>query len=286
MSLDAYRHARIIVQSARASVFEAARAMETNEIGCVIVAGANGEIVGVLTDRDIVLRVVGEARDARATALGDVMSRAVATLSPGAATGDALRLMRERRIRRVPLVEKRRAVGMVTIDDLLFDEAAPLADIAEVLRAQMIEAGPARTRRFDEWQSSTRRYARADATRTKLVAAVQNEARLESRERAEKALWIVLVAMIRTLTVAQANRFMAQLPALYRTRLAELPPGPKAAITRERVDAEMARELDVDDARASAVVERVGRALARSTRLRVDLRRRRPRRSATSAQPT
>lgn len=277
MSLDAYRHARIIVQNASATVFEASRAMKTNEIGCVAVVGATGEIVGVVTDRDIVLRVVGEGRDPRATSLGEVMSSSVATLPPGATTADALRVMRERRIRRVPLVEDGRVVGMVTVDDLLFDEAAPLTDIATVLRAQMVESGPVRTRRFDEWQSLERRYARADATRSKLVAEAQTAARLESRERGEKALWIVLVAVVRSLTAAQASKVVAQLPALYRARLRELPPGPDASITRESVDAEMERELLVERSRAAAIVDGVGQALGRNRGLRDNLLRHLPR---------
>lgn len=277
MSLDAYRHARIIVQNASATVFEASRAMKTNEIGCVAVVGATGQIVGVVTDRDIVLRVVGEGRDPRATSLGEVMSSSVATLPPGATTADALRVMRERRIRRVPLVEDGRVVGMVTVDDLLFDEAAPLTDIATVLRAQMVESGPVRTRRFDEWQSLERRYARADATRSKLVAEAQTAARLESRERGEKALWIVLVAVVRSLTAAQASKVVAQLPALYRARLRELPPGPDASITRESVDAEMERELLVERSRAAAIVDGVGQALGRNRGLRDNLLRHLPR---------
>lgn len=273
MSLHAYRHARLIVQNARTTVFEAARAMKTNDIGCVVVVGAGGEIVGVVTDRDIVLRVVGETRDPATTSLGDVMSPGVATLHPDAGTVDDLRLMRDRRIRRVPLVEDGRVVGMVTIDDLLFDEAAPLKDVAAVVQAQLIGAGPAPTRRFDEWESFKRRYARAHATKLKLVVEVQNAARLRSREQSEKALWAVLVAIVRCLTTAQRGRIVAQLPALYRGDLLELPPGPDASITREAVDADVARDLGVERLRAATIVDGVGQALAHNTRLRDNLRR-------------
>ncbi|HVJ92602.1 MAG TPA: CBS domain-containing protein, partial [Labilithrix sp.] len=260
MSLHAYRHARLIVQSARTTVFEAARAMKTNEIGCIVVVDSNGKIAGLVTDRDIVLRVVGETRDPAATSLGEVMSPDVATLHPDAETADALRLMRTRRIRRVPLVEDGRVVGMVTIDDLLFDEAASLEEIAAVVQAQLIETGPARTRRFDEWEAFKRRYARAEATKTKLVVMVQNAARLKSRKRGERALWIVLAAIVRRLTPAQAVKVVAQLPLLYRARLRELPPGPDASITRATVEAEVARELEVARSRAAAIVEGVGHA--------------------------
>lgn len=120
MSLDAYRHARLIVQNARTSVFEAAQAMRTNEIGCVVVTERQ-RVVGILTDRDIVLRVVAEARNPKSTCLADVMSSDVATLDPDATPADALQVMRQRSVRRLPLVERHRVVGMVTLDDLLLD---------------------------------------------------------------------------------------------------------------------------------------------------------------------
>lgn len=281
MSLHAYRHARIIVQNVRTPVFEAARAMRTNEVGCIVVVREDRGVVGIVTDRDLALRVVGEARNQEKTFLGEVMSPNVATLPPDASATDALRLMRDRRLRRVPLVEEDRVVGMVTLDDLLFDEAAPIAEIAAVVRAQMIEGGPARTRRFDEWQSLKRRYARADATRTKLVVQAQKAARLGTRDRAEQALWIVLVAIVRRLTPTQAAKVVAQLPALFRSRLVELPPGPDASITRETVDAEVGRELKVERARAASITEGVGQALAQSGRLGNNLRRYLPREMKT-----
>jgi uncharacterized protein (DUF2267 family)/predicted transcriptional regulator len=281
MSLRAYRHARLIVQNARTSLFEAARAMRTNEVGCIVVVGETPGVVGIVTDRDIVLRVVGEARNPATTSLGEVMSPDVATLHPDAEPMDALHLMRERRLRRVPLVENDRVVGMVTLDDLLFDEAAPLPDIAAVVRAQMIEGGPARTRRFDEWQSLKRRYARASATRAKLVVQTQKEARLATRERAEQALWIVLVAIVRRLTPAQAAKVVAQLPGLLRTRLVELPPGPDASITRETIDVEIGRELEVEQSRAASITEAVGRVLAQTGRLGDNHRRYLPREMRT-----
>jgi predicted transcriptional regulator/uncharacterized protein (DUF2267 family) len=272
MSLDVYRHARIIVQNARTSVLEAARAMSTNEVGCVVVV-QDERVVGLVTDRDIVVRAVSEGRDPAATALRDVMSPSVATLRPDAVAADALELMRRRGLRRVPLVDGDRVVGMVTLDDLLLDEAAPLADIARVVQAQLVEGGPARTRRFDEWASFQRRYARAHATQTKLVVDAQKAARLRTREHAEKALWTVVLALVRRLTTAQATKVIPQLPALLRNRLADVPPGPDPSMSRERIDAEIARELDVDAARAAQITAAVGRALARNRPLASNLRR-------------
>ena len=94
-------------------------------------------------------------------------------------------------------------------------------------------------------------------------------------------LWVVLVAIVRSLTPRQASRVVMQLPALYRTRLRELPPGPDRSISRASVDAETARELGVEPTRAAEIVEGVGRALVHGTRLRQVLSRCLPRDLAT-----
>jgi CBS domain-containing protein len=101
-------------------VGEAARRMKDQDIGDVIVT-EGGQICGVVTDRDIVVRVVAEGRDSNQTRLGDVCSRDVVTVAPGddlTAAGD---LMRDRAIRRVPVVENGQPVGIVSIGDLAIE---------------------------------------------------------------------------------------------------------------------------------------------------------------------
>lgn len=101
-------------------VDEAARRMKAEDIGDVIVL-QDGQICGVVTDRDIVVRVLAEGRDPNQTQLGEVCSREVASVSPDddlTAAGD---LMRDRAVRRVPVVENGRPVGIVSIGDLAIE---------------------------------------------------------------------------------------------------------------------------------------------------------------------
>jgi len=113
-------------------VREAAEAMRANDIGDVIVVDDNGGLAGILTDRDIVVRVVAEGRDPRATRIGDVASRELTAVSPDHRVGRAVQLMRERALRRLPVVEGNKVVGIVTIGDLALDRDAgsALADIS------------------------------------------------------------------------------------------------------------------------------------------------------------
>lgn len=103
-----------------ATIIEAARAMKDSDVGNVIVLDA-GKICGIVTDRDITVRAVAEGRDAEGTKLGDICSRDVTTLSPDDTVDDALRLMREKAIRRLPVVENDQPVGIVALGDIASD---------------------------------------------------------------------------------------------------------------------------------------------------------------------
>ncbi|MEO8181672.1 MAG: CBS domain-containing protein, partial [Deltaproteobacteria bacterium] len=138
MSLEKYRLDRIVMQSQDGSVYNAVRAMESNHIGLVVVAD-HGRVTGVLTDRDVALRVVSFQLDPTQTALRDVMTEQPATLPIEASEQQALELMRDRHVRRIPLLENDTVVGLVTVDDLLLSQTADLELLREVVRAQLAE---------------------------------------------------------------------------------------------------------------------------------------------------
>jgi CBS domain-containing protein len=99
------------------SVIAAARSMRDGNIGDVVVL-ENGQVRGILTDRDIVVRALAEGRDPALTSVGDICSRELTTLSPKDSIGDAAALMRAKAIRRLPVVEDGRPVGIVSLGDL------------------------------------------------------------------------------------------------------------------------------------------------------------------------
>ncbi|MGI9121025.1 MAG: CBS domain-containing protein [Acidimicrobiales bacterium] len=100
-----------------ASVIDAARQMKDRDIGDVIVV-EDGRICGVVTDRDLVVRALAELRDPTATKLGEVCSRELATVSPEDDLKSAGDLMRDKAVRRMPVVEGDRPVGIVSMGDL------------------------------------------------------------------------------------------------------------------------------------------------------------------------
>src|SRR5262245_28483148 len=114
------------------SVMTAAHVMHANDIGDVIVL-ENGRLFGILTDRDIVVRVLAERADPSTTMVGAVCSRDLTTIAPTASAGEAVRLMRDKAIRRLPVVdESDRVIGIVSLGDLAVekDRRTALADIS------------------------------------------------------------------------------------------------------------------------------------------------------------
>jgi CBS domain-containing protein len=114
-----------------ATLQEAAREMKGGDIGAVLVED-NGSVAGILTDRDIVVRAIAEGRDPASTKVADVATRDVKTLTPDSSVEDAIRIVREQNVRRIPVVQDGRPAGIVSIGDLAIerDSDSALADIS------------------------------------------------------------------------------------------------------------------------------------------------------------
>jgi CBS domain-containing protein len=113
------------------TVVDAARVMRDNDIGDAIVV-EDGQVTGILTDRDIVVRAVAEGRDPGSTTVSEVCTTGIQAMEPNASVDDALRTMREHDIRRLPVVKNARPVGIVSLGDLAVerDPDSTLADIS------------------------------------------------------------------------------------------------------------------------------------------------------------
>lgn len=114
-------------------VREAARLMKERHVGAVLIV-EEGKLAGVFTERDVMLRVVAEDRDPRATQLAEVMTRNPQTIHPDKPFPDALHLMYEGGFRHVPVVEDGRPVGVISARDALGPELEDF--IYELLRRE------------------------------------------------------------------------------------------------------------------------------------------------------
>lgn len=118
-----------------ATVGDAAAQMAQQDIGDVVVVDSDsGTVCGVVTDRDIVVRAVAKAMDPATTKLGDICTKDLITLSPDDAVEDAVSLMRTHSVRRIPVTEGGKAVGVVSLGDLALDRD-PESALADISRA-------------------------------------------------------------------------------------------------------------------------------------------------------
>jgi len=108
----------VVTVEPNVNVRRAVRAMNDFEIGCLIVVEA-GRVVGVLTERDVLKRVVDEGRNPDKTLVKEVMSKPPITINPDADLEDAIELMFKHKIKKLPVVENGKLVGLVTFTDLV-----------------------------------------------------------------------------------------------------------------------------------------------------------------------
>jgi CBS domain-containing protein len=122
-----------ITVPAEAGITTAARTMKESDIGDVLVLDDKDQVYGIVTDRDIVVRVVAEGLDPSQTKLGDICTRDLESVSPENSVDDAVKLMSQKAIRRLPVIENGVPVGIVSLGDLAItqDPDSGLADISE-----------------------------------------------------------------------------------------------------------------------------------------------------------
>ena len=105
------------------SLTDVARLMKQEDVGSVPVV--DGErLIGVVTDRDIVVRGIADGSDPHAIKAGDIASRDVVTVRPGDDLDDAMRLMAQHQVRRLPVVDEQRLVGMLAQADVASEAKA------------------------------------------------------------------------------------------------------------------------------------------------------------------
>ncbi len=115
----------------------AARLISRHNVGALPVCGSDRKLRGMVTDRDIVLRCVAAEEDPAQTPVRDIMTRGCASIAPGADCREATRLMAEQQVRRLPVVEDGKLVGIVSLADLAksrrydMEAAQALCEISE-----------------------------------------------------------------------------------------------------------------------------------------------------------
>lgn len=125
------------------NVVEAAQLMQKHNVGSIPVCDQSG-VVGIVTDRDIVVRNVAHGKNPSETPVKDIMTSGVTTVTPDTDVNDIAQLMASKQIRRVPVVENNMLVGMLSLGDLAADRrfdmeaSAALTEISKPARPEQM----------------------------------------------------------------------------------------------------------------------------------------------------
>lgn len=107
----------VITLQKDSSVHEAVILLNKNKIGCIVVVN-NGNIAGIVTERDLLERVLEKCRNPKETKVSEIMTRNVITGTPDMDTLDATRLMFKLKVKKLPITEGNRLVGIITLTDI------------------------------------------------------------------------------------------------------------------------------------------------------------------------
>jgi CBS domain-containing protein len=131
------------------SAADAAGLMAQFDVGAIPVAGDQG-LIGLVTDRDIVVRVVAKRRDPVGVPLGEIATQVLVTVTPDTQLSDALETMAEHKVRRLPVVKDGDLVGILAMGDAALAASSKralgeaLADVSESSRTADLNEGPDR----------------------------------------------------------------------------------------------------------------------------------------------
>jgi CBS domain-containing protein len=138
--MPAIMDVKVVSVSPHTSAWEITDEMDAHAVGCVVVVDDEGAPVGMVTDRDVVRRVVAAGLDEEKTTAAEIMSTELVTGSPSESGSELLERMRQHRSRRIPLVADGRLVGLASFDDVVIQLSHSLGNVAEAIHIELREA--------------------------------------------------------------------------------------------------------------------------------------------------
>lgn len=122
------------------TVKDAAKIMNEHHIGSLVVVSGTGEVVGILTERDILADVVATGKSADEVKVSDVMTPNIITITPDKTLEEAADVMTENKIKKLPVVYEGRLIGIITATDLIAYEKDLIKKISVLLAASPMKS--------------------------------------------------------------------------------------------------------------------------------------------------
>jgi len=117
MKIEEVMIKNVITLQRDVSAYDAVKLMNENKIGCLVVL-QYGQVVGIITERDMLERVLEKCRDPKETKVTEIMTKRVIVGKPDMQLAEAAKLMFEKKVKKLPIVEENHLVGLVTLTDL------------------------------------------------------------------------------------------------------------------------------------------------------------------------
>jgi CBS domain-containing protein len=136
---------QVVTAKPEASLCDVAKLMRASHVGSVVIVDASRKPVGIITDRDIVVEVVAAELDPRAVRVEDIMTRHPTLALESDDTAWSLKVMRDRGVRRLPVMsDAGELAGIVALDDLLESAATSLVDVVQAIGTERVIEGQRR----------------------------------------------------------------------------------------------------------------------------------------------
>lgn len=123
------------------TIQDVARNMSNNHVGCLPVCDSNSNVVGIITDRDIVLRGVACGKDITTTPISEIMTTKVCCCNENDEVYQAEKLMSDMQIKRIPVTENSKIVGIITLGNLVNNVKIPSSDVTKTME-NICHCGP------------------------------------------------------------------------------------------------------------------------------------------------
>lgn len=117
MQIKEVMQTNLVTLAPNASLVDAASKMRASDVGCLLIA-RDGQLEGILTDRDLVISAIADGKDPRSTRVSEVMHTDVVTASADTDLKDAALLMAQPKVRRLPIQSNGRLEGLISVSDL------------------------------------------------------------------------------------------------------------------------------------------------------------------------
>ena len=119
MKVSEIMSTEIVFATTTDSICNIAKLMNENHVGSIPICNENEEIVGIVTDRDIILRSIACDKDIKETKITEIMTTDIWSITPDTDICEATTIMKENQIRRLPVVENSKIIGILSIGDLI-----------------------------------------------------------------------------------------------------------------------------------------------------------------------